>query len=71
MMAGKWKLLRDELPELDTRVLLFFGNQTSKHVEAGYVGDDGDGIYHYFYDGNSLCVEPTHWMEIPELPAHP
>lgn len=70
-MKKEWTSLKHELPELDTRVLLFFGNQTAKHVEAGYIGDDGDGVYHYFYDGDSLCVEPTHWMDVPELPVYP
>ncbi|HIA9747265.1 DUF551 domain-containing protein [Klebsiella pneumoniae] len=55
------------MPELDTRVLLYFSDY-SGHIEDGCIGDEGDGPYHYFFDGDSLSHEPTHWMQLPAGP---
>ncbi|HIE9798569.1 TPA: DUF551 domain-containing protein [Klebsiella pneumoniae] len=55
------------MPELDTRVLLYFSDY-SGHIEDGCIGDEGDGPYHYFFDGDSLSHEPTHWMPLPVAP---
>ncbi|PPY19180.1 hypothetical protein C3D81_03260 [Cronobacter sakazakii] len=51
-----------------TRVLLYFPDYGG-HIEDGCIGDEGDGHYHYFFDGYSLRHEPTHWMPLPEAPG--
>ncbi|PQY71827.1 hypothetical protein C5974_03855 [Cronobacter sakazakii] len=56
------------MPELNTRVLLYFPDYGG-HIEDGCIGDEGDGHYHYFFDGDSLRHEPTHWMPLPEAPG--
>ncbi|HBH8228893.1 TPA: DUF550 domain-containing protein [Raoultella ornithinolytica] len=65
-LAG-WIPVSERLPELDTRVLLYFSDYDG-HIEDGCIGDDGDGPYHYFFDGDSLRHEPTHWMPMPAAP---
>ncbi|EMH4032953.1 Protein of uncharacterised function (DUF551) [Klebsiella oxytoca] len=62
-----WIACSERMPELDKRVLLYFGSY-SGHIEDGCIGDDGDGPYHYFFDGDSLQQEPTHWMPLPAAP---
>lgn len=62
-----WIACGERMPELDKRVLLYFGSY-SGHIEDGCIGDDGDGPYHYFFDGDSLQQEPTHWMPLPAAP---
>lgn len=59
-----WIACSERMPELDKRVLLYFGSYDG-HIEDGCIGDDGDGPYHYFFDGDSLQQEPTHWMPLP------
>ncbi|WP_199781731.1 DUF551 domain-containing protein [Cronobacter sakazakii] len=63
-----WIACSERMPELDTRVLLYFPDYGG-HIEDGCIGDEGDGHYHYFFDGDSLRHEPTHWMPLPEAPA--
>lgn len=46
-MPGKWIPVSERLPELDTRVLLYFSD-CGGHIEDGCIGDEGDGPYHYF-----------------------
>ncbi|HGM5304197.1 TPA: DUF551 domain-containing protein [Serratia marcescens] len=65
---SEWIKCSERMPELDKRVLLYFGSYDG-HIEDGCIGDDGDGPYHYFFDGDSLQQEPTHWMPLPEPPA--
>lgn len=62
----RWIPFSERLPELDKKVLLRFSK--SKHVEAGYIADDGEGPYHYFTDGDSFTFEPTYWMDLPDDP---
>lgn len=62
-----WIACSERMPELDKRVLLYFGSYGG-HIEDGCIGDDGDGPYHYFFDGDSLQQEPTHWMPLPAAP---
>ncbi|CUY64064.1 Protein of uncharacterised function (DUF551) [Serratia marcescens] len=62
-----WIPCSERMPELDKRVLLYFGSYDG-HIEDGCIGDDGDGPYHYFFDGDSLQQEPTHWMPLPAAP---
>ncbi|HEJ6995808.1 DUF551 domain-containing protein [Serratia marcescens] len=62
-----WIARSERMPELDKRVLLYFGSYDG-HIEDGCIGDDGDGPYHYFFDGDSLQQEPTHWMPLPAAP---
>ncbi len=66
-VPGKWIPVSERMPELDTRVLLYFSDY-SGHIEDGCIGDEGDGPYHYFFDGDSLSHEPTHWMQLPAGP---
>ncbi|HCD7656034.1 TPA: DUF551 domain-containing protein [Klebsiella pneumoniae] len=66
-VPGKWIPVSERMPELDTRVLLYFSDY-SGHIEDGCIGDEGDGPYHYFFDGDSLSHEPTHWMPLPVAP---
>ncbi|EME1743937.1 DUF551 domain-containing protein [Cronobacter sakazakii] len=63
-----WIACSERMPELDTRVLLYFPDYGG-HIEDGCIGDEGDGPYHYFFDGDSLRHEPTHWMPLPEAPG--
>ena len=62
-----WIPVSERMPELDTRVLLYF-HDYGGHIEDGCIGDEGDGPYHYFFDGDSLSHEPTHWMPLPASP---
>ncbi|MBN5414792.1 DUF551 domain-containing protein [Serratia marcescens] len=62
-----WIACSERMPELDKRVLLYFDSYDG-HIEDGCIGDDGDGPYHYFFDGDSLQQEPTHWMPLPAAP---
>ncbi|SSL50293.1 Eaa1 [Klebsiella pneumoniae] len=66
-VPGKWIPVSERMPELDTRVLLYFSDY-SGHIEDGCIGDEGDGPYLYFFDGDSLSHEPTHWMPLPVAP---
>lgn len=63
-----WIACSERMPELDKRVLLYFGSYDG-HIEDGCIDDDGDGPYHYFFDGDSLQQEPTHWMPLPASPG--
>ncbi|WP_105605681.1 DUF551 domain-containing protein [Cronobacter sakazakii] len=67
-VVPEWIACSERMPELDTRVLLYFPDYGG-HIEDGCIGDEGDGPYHYFFDGDSLRHEPTHWMPLPEAPA--
>ncbi|MBL0881241.1 DUF551 domain-containing protein [Serratia ureilytica] len=67
-LADGWIACSERMPELDKRVLLYFGSYDG-HIEDGCIGDDGDGPYHYFFDGDSLQQEPTHWMPLPAAPG--
>ena len=62
-----WVACSERMPELDTRVLLYFSDYGG-HIEDGCIGEEGDGHYHYFFDGDSLRSEPTHWMPLPAAP---
>jgi len=66
-LPGGWIACSERMPELDKRVLLYFGSYGG-HIEDGCIGDDGDGPYHYFFDGDSLQQEPSHWMPLPAAP---
>lgn len=66
-LPGGWMACSEQMPELDKQVLLYFGSYDG-HIEDGCIGDDGDGPYHYFFDGDSLQQEPTHWMPLPAAP---
>ena len=66
-VPGKWIPVSEQMPELDARVLLYFSDYGG-HIEDGCVGDEGDGPYHYLFDGDSLSYEPTHWMPLPAAP---
>jgi len=62
-----WIPCSERMPEFDTGVLLYFPDYGG-HIESGCIGDEGDGAYHYFFDGDSLRHEPTHWMPLPAAP---
>lgn len=62
-----WIPCSERMPDFDTRVLLYFPDYGG-HIEDGCIGDEGDGPYHYFFDGDSLRHEPTHWMQLPAAP---
>lgn len=62
-----WIPCSERMPEFDTSVLLYFPDYGG-HIESGCIGDEGDGPYHYFFDGDSLRHEPTHWMPLPAAP---
>ena len=66
----QWIPCSERMPELDSRVLLYFADYGG-HAEDGCIGDEGDGPYHYFFDGDSLRHEPTHWMPLPAAPQEP
>lgn len=66
-VPGKWIPVSELMPELDVRVLLYFSDYGG-HIEDGCIGDEGDGPYHYFFDGDALSHEPTHWMPLPAAP---
>nr|UVM90467.1 MAG: protein of unknown function DUF551 [Bacteriophage sp.] len=66
-VPGKWIPVSERMPELDVRVLLYFSDYGG-HIEDGCIGDEGDGPYHYFFDGDALSHEPTHWMPLPAAP---
>lgn len=66
----QWIPCSERMPEVDTRVLLYFSD-VGGHIEDGCIGDEGDGPYHYFFDGDSLRHEPTHWMLLPAAPQEP
>ncbi|PPX97184.1 DUF551 domain-containing protein [Cronobacter sakazakii] len=68
LVAAGWIACSERMPELNTRVLLYFPDYGG-HIEDGCIGDEGDGPYHYFFDGDSLRHEPTHWMPLPEAPG--
>lgn len=63
----EWIPCSERMPDVDTRVLLYFPDYGG-HIEDGCIGDEGDGPYHYFFDGDSLRHEPTHWMPLPAAP---
>ncbi|WP_285112752.1 DUF551 domain-containing protein [Leclercia adecarboxylata] len=62
-----WIPCSERIPNFDSRVLLYFPDYGG-HIEDGCIGDEGDGRYHYFFDGDSLRHEPTHWMPLPAEP---
>ncbi|GEM_PF-2025380 len=62
-----WIPCSERMPDFDTRVILYFPDYGG-HIEDGCIGDEGDGPYHYFFDGDSLRHEPTHWMPLPATP---
>ncbi len=63
----RWIPCSERMPDFDTRVILYFPDYGG-HIEDGCIGDEGDGPYHYFFDGDSLRHEPTHWMPLPATP---
>jgi len=63
----EWIPCSERMPDFDTRVILYFPDYGG-HIEDGCIGDEGDGPYHYFFDGDSLRHEPTHWMPLPATP---
>lgn len=67
VIPDRWIPVSERMPELDARVLLYFSDYDG-HIEDGCIGDDGYGPYHYFFDGDSLRHEPTHWMPLPAAP---
>ncbi|EMF7245103.1 DUF551 domain-containing protein [Klebsiella variicola] len=64
---GKWIPVSEQMPELGVRVLLYFSDYGG-HIEDGCIVDEGDGPYHYFFDGDAISHEPTHWMQLPAGP---
>jgi len=67
--VSDWIKVKDRLPEFNEEcsvpVLMFF----STHIESGvFYKDENDKPYHVFFDGETLCYEPTHWMPFPEMP---
>ncbi|ELY4070499.1 DUF551 domain-containing protein, partial [Cronobacter sakazakii] len=52
-VSAGWIACSERMPELNTRVLLYFPDYGG-HIEDGCIGDEGDGHYHYFFDGDSL-----------------
>lgn len=65
---SEWISVKTRLPEEGHQVLLFWND--SKHIEDGafYVDDDTGGTYHALFDGESLNVQPSHWMPLPPPP---
>lgn len=62
-----WTSFWEKMPSLDEKILLLF-IQYDGHIEDGFIGDEGDGWYHYLYDGDSMPTNPSHWMALPALP---
>jgi NTP pyrophosphatase (non-canonical NTP hydrolase) len=63
-VPGKWIPVIERLPESDTRVLLYFSDYDG-HIEDGFIGDNGDGLSHYLFDGDCFGINPTHWQPLP------
>ena len=58
---------KDELPEYEKEVLLYW--DASRHFEDGCIyEDEQDGDwYHLLFDGECMLSDPTHWAELPEF----
>lgn len=67
-LERRWIPVSERMPELDKKVLLLFPAYDN-HIEDGCIGDEGDGPCHYFFDGDSLNQEPTHWQPLPSPPS--
>lgn len=67
-VMSEWVKCSERMPPHDVKVLLFFADYDG-HIEDGFISDDGDGAYHYLFDGDALGEMPTHWMPLPEPPA--
>lgn len=66
-VPGKWIPVSERLPESDNRVLLYFSDYDG-HIEDGFIGDNGDGLSHYLFDGDCFGRNPTHWQPLPACP---
>lgn len=66
-VQGTWIPVSERMPESDTRVLLYFSDYDG-HIEDGFIGDNGDGLCHYLFDGDCFGRNPTHWQPLPAGP---
>lgn len=66
---SEWKPI--ETAPTGERVLLNW--QQLGHIECGTRHDDSEDGRPYFvlFDGDSMFIEPTHWMPLPEPPEAP
>ncbi|EPY4327337.1 DUF551 domain-containing protein [Klebsiella variicola] len=67
MISDTWIPVSEQMPELGVRVLLYFSDYGG-HIEDVCIVDEGDGPYHYFFYGDAISHEPTHWMPLPAGP---
>ena len=81
MMSSKWIPVTEELPPMDTEVLVYCTTVTwyDDGPESYAVRTDGPQILLGHYSQMSLCwfcetvddqqhIEPTHWMPLPDFP---
>ena len=71
----KWISVQNELPKLDTEVLITNGEWVHFGcIESDYYNCENDELeatwvgYGLGWDGESAKVEPTHWMPKPTPP---
>ena len=64
-LAGQWRSVKDELPEIDKEVVVVYSPLlTPNFIEKAIAYFDGEDWY--THDGEH--IRPTHWMPIPEPP---
>lgn len=68
----KWKKVSDELPSVNSWLLLKFDGEKSDDeslVRIGKLLEDGEEKYwSYKMPGLTHSVHPTYWMSLPESP---
>ena len=69
---NEWISVKDSLPEIDTPVLVaYIGYNSHSLMRDGVAAIDLNGTWGW-WDGDcaeeTVCVEITHWMPLPEPP---
>lgn len=65
-MAGEWR--PTETAPRDTEVILGWKGQ--RRVTTGMLSEYQDGCFWEFDPAHAPSGDPTHWMPLPEPPAH-